>query len=335
MTGLVQLHHPEHGRRVAVIEGEQLRLLRTHRSIHDLAWAAIGARTRLPAMALTALSPEALPYDPIYRGESDWTLLPAFDHPDEPARCLVTGTGLTHKASAANRQAMHEGEKGPVVITDSMRMYQWGLDGGRPAPGTVGVQPEWFYKGHGTILRAHGEPLEVPSYANDGGEEGEVAGAYLIDPAGQPRRVGFVVGNEFSDHVMEKQNYLYLAPSKLRACAIGPELIVDADFRDVQGTVRIERGDQAVWSHPIRTGEANMSHTVVNLEHHHFKYAAHRRPGDVHIHFFGADVFSFGGGVVLEDGDVMAIGLSGFGRALRNPIRLDRSPQACVTVEPV
>jgi len=197
------------------------------------------------------------------------------------------------------------------------------------------VSPEWFYKGCGTILRAHGEPLDVPAFALDGGDEAEVAGAYLIDPSGTPRRVGLMLANEFSDHVLEEKNYLYLAPSKLRTCAIGPELIVDADFSDARGTTRIRRGKKVVWSKPFATGEKNMCHTVANLEHHHFKYPAHRRPGDAHIHFFGADAFSFGDGVRLEDGDVMEIELAGFGRALRNPVRLQRANQKLVKARPV
>jgi hypothetical protein len=66
-----------------------------------------------------------------------------------------------------------------------------------------------------------------------------------------------------------------------------------------------------------------MCHSVANLEHHHFKFAGHRRPGCVHVHFFGADVLSFGEGVVLADGDVMGVEFEGFGRALRNPVRAE------------
>jgi hypothetical protein len=216
-----------------------------------------------------------------------------------------------------------------------MKMYLAGLEGGRPAPGIIGVAPEWFYKGCGTILRAHGEPLVSPSFAGDGGEEPEVAGVYLVDRHGRPRRVGMTMANEFSDHVIEKQSYLYLAHSKLRPCALGPELVVDPDFTDVRGTVSIERGGKVVWSKPIATGEANMSHTVANLEHHHFKYDFHRRPGDVHIHFFGADAFSFGAGLTLLDGDVMVIAFDGFGRPLRNPIHADRTEQKFAAVEPL
>jgi hypothetical protein len=258
--------------------------------------------------------------------------MPAFDHPHEPARCLVTGTGLTHRASAENRQAMHKSDK-TAVMTDSMRMFQAGLEGGRPEPGRIGVAPEWFYKGCGTILRAHGEPLEVPSFGLDGGEESEVAGAYIIDSAGKPRRVGLALGNEFSDHKLEKISYLHLAPSKLRTCAIGPELIVGGEFNDARGNVRILRAGKVLWSKTFITGEKNMSHTVSNLEHHHFKYAAHRRPGDAHVHFFGADAFSFGEGISLEEGDLMEIELAGFGRALKNPIQIDRAGDKLVTAE--
>ena len=33
-----------------------------------------------------------------------------------------------------------------------MRIYRIGIEGGRPARGTIGAQPEWFYKGTGAIL---------------------------------------------------------------------------------------------------------------------------------------------------------------------------------------
>jgi len=333
MTRLLQLKHSVHGRRIAVVHENQLRFLNGADSIYRLAQSAIANHKKLEQAVVDSTTGDSIPYDAVHKGESDWRLLPAFDHPDEQGRCLVTGTGLTHKKSADNRQAMHS-EK-PAVVTDSMRMYQWGVEGGRPAQGTIGVPPEWFYKGCGTILLAHGESLEVPSFALDGGEESEVAGAYLIAPDGQPRRVGLILSNEFSDHKIERQNYLYLAPSKLRTCAIGPELIVNGEFQDARGTVRILRADKAIWSKNFATGEKNMSHTVANLEHHHFKYPAHCRPGDVHIHFFGADAFSFGDGVELSDGDIMEIELAGFGRPLRNPIRIDRGPQQVISVQPL
>lgn len=331
MLRLVQVKHGVMGRRVGVINGSKCRLLRRFRSSYALVQWALAAGNSLDAVVKAHLGTDVLDYDAVYDGQSDWHLLPAFDHPNEPARCLVSGTGLTHMASAKNRNAMHE-KNASVPMTDSMKMFQWGLEGGNPKAGQIGAQPEWFYKGSGAILRAHGEALDVPSYADDGGEEPELAGVYVNDGDGQPCRVGFVVGNEFADHVMEKKNYLYLAPSKLRDAAIGPELIVGGKFGRVSGTVSIERKGKVVWSREIQTGEKNMSHSLANLEHHHFKYDHHRRAGDVHIHFYGADAFSFGEGVSLKNGDVMVVSWDGFGRPLRNPIRIDRSKDRFVGV---
>lgn len=142
------------------------------------------------------------------------------------------------------------------------------------------------------------------------------------------------IGNEFSDHKTERRNYLYLAPSKLRQCSLGPELIVDPDFTCVPGTVGIERGGASVWSQEICSGEQRMSHSLANLEHHHFKYPQHRRPGDVHVHFFGADAFSFGAGLELQDGDVMVVAFQGFGRPLRNAIRIHKDAVTPLLVQP-
>jgi hypothetical protein len=326
---LVQLTHPVHGRRVALVDEPNLVLLNGPNTACGLALLAIERNEPLAATIEGLRSDESLAYDPIYTGDAPWRLLPAFDHPTDPGHCLVTGTGLTHRASADNRERMHQAAAAGQ-LTDSMRMYLSGVDGGRPAVGAVGVQPEWFYKGTGAILRAHGEPLVQPAYADDAGEEPEVAGCYVIASDGTPYRVGFAAGNEFADHVMEKQNYLYLAHSKLRECAIGPELIVDESFAALAGTVTIRRGEDVAWSHAIHSGEEHMAHSLANLEHHHFKYAAHRVPGQVHVHFFGAAAFSFGAGVALADGDVMEVAWQGMGRALRNPLRIEARPEALV-----
>lgn len=328
---LVQITHPRHGRKVALVQEPELLLLRDTFSVYDLALEAIHTGQQLQDLLKARVSGEKMAYDEVYKGNSSWRLLPCFDHPDNPMNCLVAGTGLTHRSSALNRQVMHQADA--EKLTDSMQMYQWGLEGGQPAAGKVGVQPEWFYKGTGTILRAHGEALEVPPYANDGGEEPEVAGLYVVDQEGQPWRVGFCTGNEFSDHVMEKKNYLYLAPSKLRTCAIGPELVVEADFEDIAGSVSIFRQDQALWSKGTRTGEKNMAHSLANLEHHHFKHAGHRVPLQAHVHFFGADAFSFGDQVQLQQGDVMEVQWEGMGRALQNPLQGAEAAEELVQVK--
>ena len=320
-------------RRVALVEEPGARLIEDCNSVHELATIAIAATKKLSEVIAKRATGEILDYDAIYGGRSEWRILPPIDHPAEPARCLISGTGLTHLGSASDRQAMHAVKE--EDLTDSMKMYRWGIEGGRPAPGVVGTPPEWFYKGNGAMLRAHGEPLDVPAYAQDGGEEAEIAGIYLIGADGQPYRIGMALGNEFSDHKFEKTNYLNLAGSKLRNCALGPELVLDPEFRSLPLEVTIQRGAKVLWSKTLLTGEDAMCHSLQNMEYHHFKYEAHRRPGDVHIHFFGTAALSFSDGVQLQQGDVMQIASASFGRALRNPVKIAESKQDFVRVIPL
>ena len=318
-TRLVQLRRGS-TRRVARVEEPSLRLLDGVDSVLALAEEAMARGVSLPALVEERATAELLDYDPIYDGSSPWRLLVPIDHP-EPARCLVSGTGLTHLGSAENRRGDARQRASPN-LTDSMRMFRAGLEGGRPEPNRCGAAPEWFYKGNGAVLRAHGEELVVPGYAEDGGEEAEVAGVYVIDSTGRPHRIGMAAGNEFSDHKFEKHNYLHLAGSKLRTCALGPELAIDPDFDHAPGRVAIERGGRILWEREIATGEREMCHSVANIEHHHFKFEAHRRPGDVHVHYYGAHSLSFADQVLLAEGDVMAIQFGGFGRALRNSVTI-------------
>ena len=262
-------------------------------------------------------------------------LLPPLDHPD-PSRCLVTGTGLSHLGSAAARDAMHTKlQQSDEQLTDSMKMFKWGVEGGRPAPGTIGTAPEWFYKGDGRWVVPPGHALELPAYARDGGEEVEVCGLYVVGDDGTPLRVGFALANEYSDHVIERQNYLYLAHSKLRQCSYGPELLTGELPRHVQGHARLLRGDAVLWESDWLTGEDNMCHSVANLEHHHFKYAPFRTPGDVHVHFFGAATGSFTKQVTAQPGDVFEIAAEGFGRPLRNSLGPAAEPLRHVAVRPL
>jgi len=324
-------------RRVALVDEPHLRCLTGITSIYDLAQRSIRDSRPLTELARTLATGESLSYDDVYAGRSPWRLLPPIDIPGAPSRTLVAGTGLTHLGSAKERQAMHEAAAAkkaePTTITDSMRMFQWGVEAGRPARGQVGIAPEWFYKGDGSMLRAPFEALEIPGHAEDGGEEAEIAGVYLIGDDGTPHRIGMAIGNEFSDHKFERRNYLNLAGSKLRTCSIGPELVVDPEFHDVRGEVRIERDGATLWHKSIVTGEENMCHSLANLEHHHFKFSGHRQPGNIHVHFMGADALSFGDAIELRDSDWMDVRFDGFGRSLRNPVAVLPAVQAPVTVQ--
>lgn len=283
---------------------------------YELARIALERRVALGATVASMLSGERLD---LTKAEQEGRFLPPIDHPDE-AHLLLTGTGLTHLGSAASRDRMHRPVTGEAE-TDSMRMFRSGVEGGKPAPGTTGTQPEWFYKGDGSSVVGTGAPLCSPAFALDGSEEPEIAGIYIIDDDRQPWRLGFCLANEFSDHVTERGNYLSLAHSKLRPAALGPELVGTLP-EDVRGTSRILRGGQCAWEQPFLTGEANMSHAIRNLEYHHFKYALFRRPGDVHVHFFGTATLSFGDGFETQVGDIFEITATPFRFALRNPLAL-------------
>jgi hypothetical protein len=280
-----------------------------------LAGQAIAAHQSLEQAVTDAGDGEVLDYAALL---AQGRVLAPVDHPDA-AHCLVTGTGLTHLGSADTRDRMHKKVAGDVEsLSDSMKMFRLGLEGGKPQSPGPGVQPEWFYKGDGSSIVAPGADLPLPEYALDGGEEPEIAGLYVVDDNGRPWRLGFALGNEYSDHVMERQNYLYLAHSKLRACAIGPELRTGSLPDKLEGESRLLRQGAVIWRKPFLSGEANMSHTIANLEYHHFKYGLFRRPGDLHVHFFGTATLSFGDGIRTEPGDVFEIEMAEFGAPLRN-----------------
>jgi len=325
MLTLMQHRGPTGDRSViAVTDGVAVRI-EGHEDVRGLAMAAIDRGISLAQCVAECDHGKLVdPAGLLRAGE----FLAPIDHGDS-AHLLVTGTGLTHLGSAEGRDQMHRAAAAGDQVTDSMRMFLAGLEGGKPGPGETGQQPEWFYKGDGSQLVGPGEPLTMPAFALDGGEEPEVAGVYLIGPDGTPHRIGFCLGNEFSDHVTERHNYLWLAHSKLRQAALGPELIVGELPDDLRGTSRIRRDDTVIWEKPFLTGEANMSHSIANLEQHHFKYPLFRRPGDVHVHFFGTATASFADGIKTRPGDVFEIAAAPFTLPLCNPLA-EAEPQAVI-----
>jgi hypothetical protein len=292
---------------------------------YELAFDAIDQGISLADAVAQRLTEETVDLD---LAGVEGRLLAPIDHPD-PAHLHLTGTGLTHLGSAEGRDKMHKAAAGGAV-TDSMRMFLMGIEGGKPADGSIGVQPEWFYKGDGSCLVGTGANLCSPDFALDGGEEPEIAGIYVVDREGNPRRLGFALANEFSDHVTERTNYLCLAHSKLRPASIGAELLLGDLPQDVRGTSRIIRDGIAIWERPFLSGEANMSHSIANLEHHHFKYGLCRRPADVHVHFFGTATLSFADGVSAREGDVFEISADAFRLPLRNRLTIGQSHRPVV-----
>jgi hypothetical protein len=315
---LMQHRAADGTRSVIAADDQSAHLVEGVSSTRDLALKAIKEGVTLADMIpRLGVGPEIDPAAELASGR----IIAPIDH-DDPAHLMMSGTGLTHLGSADARDRMHR-MTAAERQTDSMRIFLEGVERGKPLPGEIGCQPEWFYKGNGSQLVGPGEPLVIPDFAEDGGEEPELAGIYLIGPDGTPHRLGLCLANEFSDHVMERHNYLSLAHSKLRQAALGPELLVGDPPAHVEGVSRIRRADSVIWEKPFLSGEANMSHSIANLEWHQFKYEQFRRPGDVHVHFFGTATLSFSDGFRTEPGDEFEIEASPFTLPLRN--RLVRS----------
>ena len=171
--------------------------------------------------------------------------------------------------------------------------------GGR-ATGEIGIAPEWFYKGDGSRCALPFEPLEIPGHAEDGGEEAEIAGVYLIAEDGTPFASAWRWATSFPT-----TNSRSATTSILPARSCAPAALGRSWWLALSLPTSVAR---SVWSarerrfgtRQIASGEENMCHSLANMEHHHFKFAGHRQPGSVHVHFFGADALSFGEGVVLR-----------------------------------
>ncbi|RVA54498.1 FAH family protein [Mesorhizobium sp. M7A.F.Ca.US.001.01.1.1] len=314
---LVQFRMADGSRRVGRVcdEGNHLHPLEKTSSVLELAEAAIAQGTSIAALVEKRTGTAKIDYDQLLR---DGQVLAPVDHP-EPARFLVTGTGLTHTGSAAARNQMHVLTHGEGADeSDSLKIFRMGLEGGKPGAGKIGIQPEWFFKGVGTCVVPPGAPLPMPAFAKAGAEEAEIVGLYVNGPDGHPYRIGYALGNEYSDHVTEGENYLYLAHSKLRSCSIGPELLIGDLPEEVRGHSRILRDGTVIWEQEFLSGEAHMSHSIANLEHFHFRYPMHRRAGDLHAYFFGAAVMSYASGVKTASGDEYEIQAQTFGKPLRN-----------------
>ena len=93
LTRLVQLMHPDEGRRAALVYEDQLHLLATYRSVYSFAMAAVATRWKLRDLLSTDLSGIVLDFGAIEGGRTRWKILPCFDHPEEPGRCVVSSAG--------------------------------------------------------------------------------------------------------------------------------------------------------------------------------------------------------------------------------------------------
>ena len=315
---IIQFENKHQQRAVGIVDNNIVRSVNQVETVRDLALMAIENKLDLEQQVEhLGYTDEKYDYLDLL---AELKVLAPLDHPDA-AHCFVSGTGLTHLGSASTRDKMHQQNSTDAAsVTDTMRIFQLGIENGKPIGDEVGAQPEWFYKGDGSIVVRPGADLPLPGFAEDGGEEPEIAGLYVIGPDSKPYRIGFAMGNEFSDHIMERRNYLYLAHSKLRFCSYGPELRTGELPKHLVGTSRLRRDGDVIWEKEFLSGEDNMCHSLKNLEYHHFKYQQFLKPGDVHIHYFGTATLSFADGMQTQVGDEFEIEMKEFGHPLKNKI---------------
>ena len=166
-----------------------------------------------------------------------------------------------------------------------------------------------------------GGAVEHPFYGVGPGEEAEIAGLYVIGPNLQSYRIGFTLGNEFSDEEMYFRNVYHLAQSKRRQVSLGPEVLVGDPPSDIQAHVSLRRNGEVIWDAHFGTGETNMLHTFANIETHTFKYRDGITEGDVYVLYFGNAVMSTEEGQSIEDGDTFELRAEPFGLPLVNSVK--------------
>ena len=317
---LLQFLRPDGQRAVGLVEAaDTVRVLAGCDSTYALVLQALAEKTPLARLAEKRVSGERVDYDGLVERQA---VLVPLDHPDA-AHMLVSSSGLTHLGSERTRdhlrRALHAGE---TTLSDSLRLFKQGLEGGRPdGSGLPGVAPEWHFKGSGHSVVHPYQDFPVADFAADASEEPELAGLYLIGTDRIPRRVGFALANELSDHVTERSNSGLVSHSKLGGSSFGPELLLSDLPLNIAGLSRIVRKGRLRWEKPFLTGEENMSHSIGNIEFHHFKYDQFLVPGDVHVHYFGTATLSFAEGVKVDASCRFEISAPPFGRALVNGTR--------------
>ncbi len=134
-------------------------------------------------------------------------LLPPIEHP-VPTRCWITGSEI--------------------------------------GPGEGQVPLGWFFRGNGATLVGSGQPLQQPDFGMGAAARAAVVGLYIIADDGTPCRLGWALGNDFTDDRVLGLGPAHRAPARLRASAVGPELVFGDLPREITGSVRLRRGSEVV-----------------------------------------------------------------------------------------
>lgn len=212
--------------------------------------------------------------------------------PSQRSNAIISGFGLTNKKKVQST-------------------------GGTPNP-----VPTWFYKGPGQVLKTDGQPLNIERGTTAICEEAEIVLVYLIDSQGQPRYIGFTVGNDITDIGAIKATPTAFAYAKLKECSVSEQLFLSLPPWVLTGTCNIYRNKQKVFSSTFETGIDQMHYKQEQLIETLFGSPALRQPGLVHYLYIGADRNSYDHGHMLTDGDTVSLHFHELNLSLTNPLAL-------------
>ncbi len=237
---------------------------------------------------------------------TDWLLNVSFKKPfmpSNPMMGVVSGAGLTHRRAIRSR--------------------------GLSWKDALAIQPEWFYKGNGCILKTNDDDLIVPSFAGNGVEEIEIVALYYITRDKMPMRVGWTLGNEFYDRLSRKKHPNYLAQAKLMNCSVSAFVHLGEIPSSVTADVSIINNDrQVVWSRKLSTGLDSIIYPLEELEDLLFRHDQFCQPGMLHYLYLGSDVASFMDNKQLTDGDQIEVVSRWLPIPFINSIRLENKVYA-------
>lgn len=145
----------------------------------------------------------------------------------------------------------------------------------------------WFYKGNGSLLKTHGEALNIPYHALSIACEPGIVCIYMVDPFGKLRFVGFTLGNDVHDPLLGNLDSPDALQASLRDCAIAPAMILGEMHCRLSIDARIERQDAQIscreYVIDLKEWQALRRCTQAFLEQH----EQFLQPGMVHYVFHG------------------------------------------------
>lgn len=322
LINIVQIHHKNQIYLGKVLIDRGIQISHSPCRLIDLVRESIKTQQALSTLIESQLSEEVLEIETLLNKNA---FIFPIQHGNDHST-LVGGSGLTHQNRALMRKGMEAGNNN---LSDVQRLFQLGLNEGKLDVEISRARPEWFYKGRIVNARTHGQALEIPSYDLGGGEEAEIVAVYYISEDRQAYRVGFCLGNEFSDHALEKENYYYASQCKLRPFSIGSEIIIGDIPEKIQLDVCIFRKNEPLWQATVNTGEANMLYSYQNIENYILQNSHVRMADIVYFHFMGTSAISYADNVVLQNDDRVRISSLIFALPLENTIK--KSPNAGIT----